>query len=145
MKRTSMKRTSMKVTAIIEKNENGFYSVYVEDELPGIGLNGQGYSVEEAKAEMIKALADYKTMCQEEGVDIPAELNNLKFVYQYDMQSFFNYFNWINISKLATKVGVNGSLLRQYKQGLAFASEKQCKKIQEGLRELGQELNAVRF
>jgi len=94
---------------------------------------------------MMKALDDYKTMCQEEGVDIPAELNNIEFVYKYDMQSFFNYFSWINISKLATKVGVNGSLLRQYKQGIAFASEKQCKKIQEGLRELGQELNAVRF
>jgi len=135
----------MKVTAIIEKNENGFYSVYVEDELPGIGLNGQGYSVEEAKTEMMKALDDYKTMCQEEGVDIPSEISNLKFDYKYDMQSFFNYFSWINISQLAPKVGVNGSLLRQYKQGIAFASEKQCKKIQEGLRELGQELNAVRF
>lgn len=135
----------MKVTAIIEKNENGFYSVYVEDELPGIGLNGQGYSVEEAKTEMMKALDDYKTMCQEEGVDIPSEISNLKFDYKYDMQSFFNYFSWINISQLATKVRVNGSLLRQYKQGIAFASEKQCKKIQEGLRELGQELNAVRF
>lgn len=77
----------MKVIAIIERNESGFYSIYAEDELPGIGLNGQGYSVEESKVEMMKALDDYKTMCREEGVVIPAEISDLMFDYKYDLRS----------------------------------------------------------
>ncbi|OAV69649.1 hypothetical protein Barb6XT_00349 [Bacteroidales bacterium Barb6XT] len=136
---------TMKVTAIIEKNNDGFYSVYVEDELPGIGLNGQGFSVEEAKKEMLAAFEEYKTMLKEEAKEIPAGLENLEIEYKYDMQSFFNYFDWINVSKLSQKIGVNDSLLRQYKKGLAFASEKQCTKIQEGLHLLGNELGTVRF
>lgn len=135
----------MKVTAIIEKNKDGFYSVYVSDKLPGIALNGQGYSVDEAKKEMITALEEIKEMYQEEGKPIPEAISNIEFEYQYDMQSLFDYFNWINVTKLAEKVGINDSLLRRYKNGLAFASEKQCAKIQNCLQQLGNELSTVRF
>lgn len=135
----------MKVTAIIEKGQNGFYSVYVKDDLPGIGLNGQGYSVEEAKKEMLTALEEIKEMYQEEGTPIPEALTSLDIEYKYDMQSFFAYFSWINVSKLSEKVGINGSLLRRYKNGLAFASEKQCARIQDSMQQLGNELSTARF
>lgn len=135
----------MKVTAIIEKGQNGFYSVYVKDDLPGIGLNGQGYSVDEAKKEMLTALEEIKEIYKEEGMPISETLANLTIEYKYDMQSFFNYFSWINISKLSEKVGINGSLLRRYKNGLAFASERQCAKIQDSMQQLGNELSTARF
>jgi predicted RNase H-like HicB family nuclease len=135
----------MKVTAIIEKNKDGFYSVYVDDELPGLGLNGQGFSVLEAKKEMLTALDEYKEMLKEKGQEIPESIHNLEFEYKYDMQAFFDYFDWINVTKLAQKTGLNDSLLRQYKKGLAFASEKQCVKIQNCLHQLGNELSTVRF
>jgi predicted RNase H-like HicB family nuclease len=135
----------MKVTAIIEKSKDGFYSVYVDDELPGLGLNGQGLSVSEAKGEMLAALDEYKDMLKERGEELPECISNLEFEYKYDMQSFFDYFDWINVTKLAEKAGVNDSLLRQYKNGLAFASEKQCAKIQDCLHLLGNELSTVRF
>jgi hypothetical protein len=113
--------------------------------LPGLGLNGQGFSVSEAKAEMLAALAEYKELLAENGREVPPDIANLEFEYKYDMQSFFDYFDWINVSKLAEKVGINDSLLRQYKKGLAFASEKQCAKIQDCLHQIGNELSTVRF
>lgn len=76
---------------------------------------------------------------------ISETLANLTIEYKYDMQSFFNYFSWINISKLSEKVGINGSLLRRYKNGLAFASERQCAKIQDSMQQLGNELSTARF
>jgi predicted RNase H-like HicB family nuclease len=131
----------MKVTAIIEKNKNEFYAVYVNDALPGFGLNGMGASVEGAKADMILAFSEYKEMCLVENKPIP----ELEFEYKYDLASFFNYFNWINVSKLAERAGINDSLLRQYKNGLAFASEKQALKLQNCLHQLGNELSTARF
>lgn len=131
----------MKVTAIVEKSKDGLYSVYVRDELPGFGLNGQGESVEEAKSEMLEAFSEIKEILEEQGKEVP----ELEFEYEYDLQSFFNYFNWINVSKLAEKVGINPALLRHYKKGIAFASEKQCEKIQRCIHELGGELTTAKF
>ncbi|KAA6325453.1 hypothetical protein EZS27_025333, partial [termite gut metagenome] len=45
----------------------------------------------------------------------------------------------------AEKAGINDSLLRQYKNGLAFASEKQALKLQDCLHQLGNELSTARF
>ena len=45
----------MKVTVIIEKAKDGYYSCYVEDDLPGFGLSGFGESAEAAKEDMMKA------------------------------------------------------------------------------------------
>jgi hypothetical protein len=67
------------------------------------------------------------------------------FEYKYDLASFFDYFNWINVSKLAEKAGINPSLMRQYKKRLIFASEKQSEKIQKVINQLGSELVAVRL
>lgn len=131
----------MKVTAVIEKGSDGFYSVYVTDDLPGFGLNGAGASVEEAKKEMLAAYDEIKEIMVEEGKTVP----DLEFEYQYDLKSFFDYFDWINVTKLAKKLKINRSLLSRYKHGDAFASEKQLSKIQRGLQELGGELLAVNF
>ena len=38
----------MKVTVIMEKATDGYYSCYVEDELDGFGLMGHGATAEEA-------------------------------------------------------------------------------------------------
>ena len=134
----------MNYKAVIEKGNDGKYSIYVPD-MKQYALNGQGDSVAEAKKDMLLSLSELVEMYQEDGVEIPTEINNPSFEYQYDMASVFDYFNWINVSKLAEKVGMNASLLRQYRSGLAFASEKQCEKIQTLLHQLGNELSTVKF
>ena len=132
----------MKFTAIVEKGEDGMYSIYV-DGMKNHGLYGSGVSVEKAKEDMLNALNEMTEVYKEEGNSIPKELDNPTFVYKYDIASMFDYFDWINVSKLALKAGINPSLMRQYKNGLAFASEKQILKIQEVLNNLGKELSSA--
>jgi predicted RNase H-like HicB family nuclease len=132
----------MKFTAIVEKGKNGMFSIYV-DGMKDHGLYGSGTTVEKAKEDMLNALNEMVEVHKEEGSKTPKELDNPTFIYKYDIASMFDYFDWINVTKLAAKVGVNPSLMRQYKNGLAFASEKQCAKIQDALNNLGRELTAA--
>ena len=52
----------MKVTVIMEKASDGYYSCFVEEDLPGFGLAGYGDTAEDAKADMLKAYEDIKEM-----------------------------------------------------------------------------------
>ena len=115
----------MKVTVIIEKAKDGYYSCYVEDDLPGFGLSGFGESAEAAKEDMMKAYQELKEIQAEEGKEVP----ELEFTYKYDMQSFFDYFSFLNVSKVAELAGINPSLMRQYTSGVANAGQKQYDKI----------------
>jgi predicted RNase H-like HicB family nuclease len=134
----------MKLKAIVELWDNGTYSIYVANTKKH-NINAQGSSVEEAKANLQDAINEYVAMYQETGKPVPREINNPEFEYKYDLASFFNYFDCLNITNLAKKAGINASLLRQYKNKITFASEKQTKKIQYSINLLGNELAAVRL
>jgi hypothetical protein len=51
----------------------------------------------------------------------------------------------LDATGLAKKIGMNPSLLRQYKSGITLASDKQKQKIEHGLHELGRELLRIRL
>lgn len=87
----------MKVTVIMEKASDGYYSCFVEEDLPGFGLAGYGDTAEAAKEDMLKAYEEIKEMQTEEDKEVP----ELEFTYKYDMQSFFNYFSFLNVTKVA--------------------------------------------
>ena len=131
----------MKVTAIMEKAKDGYYSCYVEEDLPGFGLSGFGETAEAAKEDMMKAYQEIKEMQEEEGKEVP----ELEFTYKYDMQSFFDYFSFLNVTKVAELAGINPSLMRQYKQRIAFASESQKSRIEEAIHRAGREMLAVQL
>lgn len=61
----------MKVTVIIEKSDDGIYSCYVKEELPGFGLSGFGATAEEAKADMLATYDEIKEMMNSEGKSCP--------------------------------------------------------------------------
>lgn len=132
-----------KITAIIEASTTGF-GVY-SAELPGI--TGYGKTVEAAKQDILDAIADVLESHEEDGTVAPVELNGgkLLFEFKYDMPSIFNRFDVLNASMFAKKIGMNASLMRQYKSGKAFASAKQKEKIESGLHELGKQLLSVRL
>jgi predicted RNase H-like HicB family nuclease len=96
----------MKHQAVIELWDDGTYSIYVPD-MKGHNLNAQGKSVEEAKENLMDAIADYVEMYKNSGKTIPEEIDSPEFEYKYDLASFFDYFDWINISKLAEKASSN--------------------------------------
>lgn len=133
----------MKLNAIIEKGKDG-YGIYVTN-LTEHGLNGMGDSVEAAKADMMEALALMTSMYTDEGKAIPKELDHPEFVYKYDIPSFFEKYDYLIVTKIAKKAGMNESLLRQYKTKKAFASEEQTKKLEKAIHEAGKELMAVEF
>ena len=129
----------MKATVVIEKNKTGLFSAFVENDLPDFALNGQGYTVEEAKNELICAYNEIKELLAEEGKNA----SDLEFEYRYDIPSLFSEFNMINISGFAKSIGINPSLMRRYACGETFASENQLKRIETGVRTLGQKLSTA--
>lgn len=109
----------MKITAIMEKAKDGNFSCFVEDDLPGFGLAGFGSTAGEAKADMMAAYAEIRSDMAAEGKDVP----ELEFVYKYDLQSFFDYFPFLNVSKVAESAGINPSLMRLYTSGVVNAGK----------------------
>ena len=132
--------TTKKVIAIVEASSTGF-GVY-SDSLPGI--TGYGKTVDKAKMDFYSALEE--TVKSYKKDKLPKELKGkFNFVFKYDIASIFDYFGMLDATGLAEKIGMNASLLRQYKSGHALASDKQKQKIQDGLHALGRELLQIRL
>lgn len=116
----------------------------MRDGIKSVFLNGQGETIDEAICDMKEALEECRESYIETGEAIPMDIaGELNFAYKYDVASLFSHFDEINLNSFARKNGLNESLLRKYKNSLAFASEKQCKKIEAGLHRLGQSLVAA--
>lgn len=121
----------MKANVIIEMASDGGFSCYLKESLPDYALFGYGNTAQEAKSDMLK----------EDG-KAPAPL---EFVYHYDMKSFFDYFNFLNVSKVAERAGINPSLMRKYTSGVAKAGEGQYMKLQKAVGFFAKELQAAAF
>ena len=135
------KAMDMKVTVIMEKASDGYYSCFVEEDLPSFGLAGYGDTAEAAKEDMMKAYEEIKEMQKAEGKEVP----KLEFTYKYDMQSFFNYFSFLNVTKVAELAGINASLMRPYTSGVTAAGQKQYDKIRVAVEKISKELSAATF
>jgi hypothetical protein len=61
------------------------------------------------------------------------------------MSAFFMSFPFINASEFAKSLGINPSLMRKYKSGLAKAGAKQKDLIQEKFSGLVERLELVKF
>ena len=69
-------------------------------------------------------------------------LDSVSIEYRYDIPSFFNFFDLINVSKFAEYAGINESKMRAYKSGLAYPGEKTTAKIFSAIRSIGADLSA---
>lgn len=132
----------MKTTALIEKGKDGSFTIFTPDIKSTI--IGEGDTVLEAKADFENTVKEVLETYEETGEPIPEELQNITFEYKYDMPSFLNCYNYLNMTKLADRAGINPSLMRQYKRG-QYVSEKQASKIQEAVHKIGRELLAIRL
>lgn len=130
----------MKITGIIERNDNGYYQISSDDELADHGLGGYGYTAAEAKDDFMKSIEEAKDMIREEAGEIPREFADIEVEFKYDIPSFFNYFDWINVSAFAKRAGINESKMRAYKSGLSAASEKTMYRIYSTIKAMGVEL-----
>ena len=129
----------MKTRAIIETGKDGGFDIYLPDVEHHL-FYGTGDTVLEAKQNLLDTYQEILDMYREEGKPVPEELQDLEFDYEYDIASFFDEYNWINISALAKFLGMNKSLLYQYKKGDTYISHEQMKRIERGVHELGRKL-----
>jgi len=132
-----------KVKAIISKSKTGF-TIMME----GFDLAmSYGDTLEEAKKDFEKFPQEYIEISKEAGKDIPLELNdgNLEFEYVYDLSGFFAYYKFISPTKIARRIGVNASLMRQYAAGCTYLSYDKKKEIEKEIHNIGKEFLAVSF
>lgn len=66
-------------------------------------------------------------------------------LFEYDLESFFDFYKVINAKALSERIGMNQSLLAQYIKGIKKPSMPQTKRILEGVQQIGRELSEVRF
>ena len=133
----------METTELIEKGKDGTFGVFTPDLQHTI--IGEGKTVAEAKADFENSIKEIIASYTETGKQIPNELQGVEFVYKYDIASLFNYYSFINVSKFAQMVGINASLMRQYKSGNQYISENQISKIEDALHKMANEIGAIKL
>jgi len=126
-----------KVLVILEKSDGGYWAT-VKD-LPGCYSFGE--TPERALANTKEAITEHISDLEETGEKIPEIFKtNYEILIQYDLQTLFEAFNFINKTAFAAFAGINPSLLRQYSKGIAFASDKQKAKINDALCSISRNL-----
>ena len=128
----------MKVS--IEKQKDGTFIAYNID--GDSTIIGTGNSVSEAREDFLFSMEETKDMCKRHGLKEPEILGQVP-EFKFDLSSLFEYYQIFNFSKLAEFVGINKSLMRQYKTGKTYVSEKQLRKIEEGIHKIGTELSEL--
>ncbi|MGK6351801.1 helix-turn-helix domain-containing protein [Parapedobacter sp. DT-150] len=63
--------------------------------------------------------------------------------FEYDLESFFDFYKIINAKALSERIGMSQSLLAQYANGSKKPSGKQLQRIVRGVQQLGRELSEV--
>ena len=116
---------------IVEKTDTGF-SAFSED----YTIYTTGRTIPEL---IDNALEAANLFFEEESIHITKK--NLKF--EIDFKQFFQYYKVINAKFLATRIGMNPTLLSQYVQGRKKPSDAQTEKILLGIHQIGRELSEI--
>ena len=128
------------IVAIIEKGSDGFFSIRSEQKVGRYFFGGYGESVKEAKEDFLNSIEESIAGAATEGVEIPEKI---EVSFKYDMPSFFNYFDYLNVSKFAEYAGINESRMRAYKSGIAYPGEKTTRKIMKAIESIGKEISSA--
>lgn len=130
---------TMKVT--IEKDNDGSYIAYNTDDCKYV-LLGRGASVKEAKSDFMNSVNEIRESEAVQGMEASPYLES-DIEFSFDLSSLFEYYSMINVSALARYLGINPALMRAYRKGDTYVSEKQLKKIEDGIRHLGNDLASL--
>lgn len=130
-----------KVVVTISQASDGTYWCHTDQDVYGGGLNGAGDTVKAAKEDLAACLEEAKKDYAENG----GKAYDVEFLYQYDLQSFFEYFSFLNVTEIAKRAGINPSLMRQYTRGIKNAGEKTYSRLAECMDNITKELSAATF
>ena len=126
----------------MEKGSDGLFAVYSEDHIGKSYFGGFGESVSEAKEDFLASIREAIEEESQAGNKVP-RFEDIRVCYHYDVPSFFNYFDFINVSKFAAYAGINESKMRAYKSGVAYPGEKTTARILKAARTIGADLSTV--
>ena len=129
MKYSEIER-KMKTTAIIEIGKDLTYDIYTVDDKLGFMLMGQGSSITEAKADLLRSKEDMKQIFKKDGRVF--DFDSLEFEYKYDTASFLRY-SPFTLTWLSYATGINKKQLSHYTSGLRRPSRHTLEKIQEAV------------
>jgi len=93
---------------------------------------------EELKIKMLEAI---NFTFEKDG--IKHSIDDLRF--EFDLESFFDFYRVINAKALSERIGMNQSLLAQYIKGIKKPSPAQTRRILKGVQQIGRELIEIRF
>ena len=127
----------------IEKQNDGTYIAY-NLESDNFTVIGSGSTISDAKADFFNSIEEVKEVYIANGDEVPAELLQTP-VFKFDLSSFFEYYSFINVSAFAKMVGINSSLMRQYKKGNTYISNAQLEKIQNFVNAMGADFQRLRL
>jgi transcriptional regulator with XRE-family HTH domain len=120
-----------RIAVLVEKTDTGF-SAYSKD----LNVFTSAGNVNELYANLIEALELY---FEDDEVTFSKEDLDLSI----DFRTFFQDYKILNARFLAERIGMNQSLLAQYTSGIKKPSEKQLKRILNGIHSVGKELSDI--
>jgi predicted RNase H-like HicB family nuclease len=129
------------IQAIIERANDGTYSVYCKDEM----FSGMGHTSEEAQNNMLEQMQFYKQTAIKDGFEYPAFLDDkFEVVYKFDTKSLLEYyFGILSLSGMEKITGIHQKQLWKYLHADSIPRKKQIEKIEHGLHRLGKELSSI--
>ena len=131
-----------KVKAIIERANDGNYSVYMNADNVSYLITGTGATAAEAIESFKENYEDMKRYYKEEG----KKFVELEFEYQYDMASFLSYFSKaFSLAGLSRITGINQGQLSHYVTGHRVPSARTKEKIQKSIYSFAADLSQVSF
>ena len=134
--------SSKKINVVIERGIDGSFSAYIADDNCEFGCIGEGKSVEETKADFMKAVGEMQEVYAEEGSKFP----DVEIDFIYDMASFLNYYAYaFSLAGLARITGVNQGQLSHYVTGRRRPSKSTVEKIEQSLHDFANEIGQVKF
>lgn len=126
-----MKTLKKKIKILVEKTDTGF-SAY-SGEYP---VYTTGKTISELHNNILEALNFYL-----EERNSKVRHNNIRLYF--DLPKFFQYYKVLNAKYLSYRIGMNPTLLSQYVNGHKKPSQKQTRKILNGVNEIGKELSEI--
>lgn len=127
----------------IEKQEDGSYIAYNTNG-DGYTLIGTGETVKDAKADFLNSMKEIKEM-EEEEQQSSNPILSAEPEFKFDLSSLFEYYSMLNVSAFARFLGINETLMRQYKKGNTYISDMQLQKIENGIHKLGAEFSGLKL
>ena len=128
-----MKKPKITIT-VIKENEGYTATAIVKNNF----IATEAETFEDMRTKVLEAV---NLTFEDKGFDYTLD----EIIFEYDLESFFDFYKVLNVKALSKRIGMNQSLLAQYIKCIKKPSPAQTKRILSGVQQIGRELSEVRF